>query len=224
MMRIIILAAGQDSMLDGMIKCLIRHPGDGRTVLDHVAEAAGGMPITVVVGYRAVEIIHQYPQFDYVINEDWAITNNAYSLGLALDGSPCIVTSGDMFVNRETFRLLADDGENHALASNRENRGVNAINAALEGGKICGIYKGPLRNPKDVELLGIFSISSPELLALWKKQCLTHSNLFCGQTLPAGPGLPAVTPRFMGAGCVYHEINTVADYLRLVQTCGAPRN
>lgn len=223
-MRIIILAAGQDIMLDGMIKCLIRHPGDGRTVLDHVAEAASGIPITVVVGYRAVEIIHQYPHFDYVINKDWAITNNAYSLGLALDESPCIVTSGDIFVNRQTLELLSDDGRNHALASKRENRGVNAINAKVDGGRICDIYKGPLQDPADVELLGIYCLTSPELLALWKKQCLEHSNLFCGQTLPVSPGLPDITPRFMGPDCVYHEINTVADYLRLVHECNVPKN
>lgn len=223
-MRIIILAAGQDIMLDGMVKCLIRHPGDGRTVLDYVAEAADGMPVTVVVGYRAVEIIHLYPHFDYVINKDWAITNNAYSLALALDGSPCIVTSGDIFVNRKTFSLLADDGGDHALASKRENRGVNAINAEMKGDRICSTYKGPLQNPADVELLGIFSLTSPELLALWKKQCLEHSNLFCGQTLPLGPELDAITPRFLGPGCMHHEINTVADYLRLVHACNTPKN
>lgn len=223
-MRIIVLAAGQDGILDGMIKCLIRHPQDGRTILDRIIDAAAGMPVTVVAGYRAIEIIERHPGLDYVLNYDWAVTNNAWSLGLALDAAPCIVMPGDVFINRQTVERLLESDADCALASRRENRGPTAINAEIAGNRIREIYTGPLHDPEDVELLGIFKISSPALLEGWKKNCMAHSNLFCGQTLPVTHKSPQITPIFMEPGCRYHEINTVADYLRLIQACEASPN
>lgn len=211
-------------MLDGMSKCLIRHPRDGKTILDHMAESVHEIPITVVVGYKAVEIIERYPYFNYVVNHDWAITNSAYSLGLALDDSPCIVAPGDIFVNKQTMDCLLRGNSDCALATRRENRGLTAINAEICDERINEIYMGPLHDPCDVELVGIFKISSPELLSIWKKNCMVHSNLFCGQTLPVAPALPSISPCFMDQRCMYHEINTVSDYIRLVRSCNGTNN
>ena len=55
--------------------------------------------ITVVIGFGALQIMESYPDLNYVINDNWATTNNAMSLGLALNqiNSPTYVVSGDMF-------------------------------------------------------------------------------------------------------------------------------
>lgn len=222
-MKIIVLAAGQDGILDGMIKCLIRHPEDGKTILEYVVEAADGIPVSVVVGYKAIEIIERYPGLDYVINSEWAVTNNAYSLGLALDETPCIVMPGDIFINRSTILALMAGPENCALVSARENRGIRAISAELNGERISVTYTGQLRDPGDMELLGLFKITSPALLAEWKKNCLAHSNRFCGETLPLATQLPGVQALRIKESCGYDEINTVADYLRLIKACARSR-
>ena len=75
--RAIILAAGRGHQLDGVNKVLIRHPKTGRTILDHAIEAFAGKNVTVVVGFRAIQIMELYPQLDYVLNPEWAVTGNA---------------------------------------------------------------------------------------------------------------------------------------------------
>src|ERR1700733_10391945 len=86
--NVIILAAGKSLQLDGISKALIRHPATGKTVLDYAVEAFAGKRITVVVGFRAIHIMQNYPRLRFVHNPDWALTNNAMSLGLALGNLP----------------------------------------------------------------------------------------------------------------------------------------
>lgn len=52
-----------------------------------------------MIGFGALQIMESYPDLNYVINDNWATTNNAMSLGLALNqiNSPTYVVSGDMF-------------------------------------------------------------------------------------------------------------------------------
>lgn len=214
-MRAIILAAGQGNVMDGMIKCLIRHPLDGKTILEHAIAAFAGMRITVVVGYRAVEIIQTFPQLDYVFNEEWAVTNSAYSLGLALDDTPCFVASGDLLFTNSLVRTMGQGPDNLALSSPRENRGLTAINCVCSKNVLRETYMGPLRAPDHDELIGLYKISSPLLLRRWKELSLQHSNLFNGQTLPASEKNAPIHRMRLPEEEPFHEINTVADYLRL---------
>lgn len=218
-MRAIILAAGQDIVLDGMIKCLIRHPIDGKTILEHAAFAFEGMEVTVVVGYRAIEIIQMFPRFTYVFNEEWAVTNSAYSLGLALDQNPCFVASGDLLFEHSLIAAMEAGPANLALTSARENRGLTAINSICRKERLIETYMGPLRDPDHDELLGVYKISDPQLLRRWTTDCLQHSNLFNGQTLPVGESGTPIHRIRLSEKDFFHEINTVADYLRLVKLC-----
>ena len=65
-MRVIILAAGQGFLLDGMVKCLVRAPHDGRALLERAVEAFAGHQVTVVVGYRAVAVMEAFRDLDFV--------------------------------------------------------------------------------------------------------------------------------------------------------------
>lgn len=217
-MRAIILAAGQGNVLDGMIKCLIRHPVDDKSILEHALRAFDGMRVTVVVGYRAIEIIQSFPWLDYVVNDEWAVTNSAYSLGLALNDEPCFVASGDLIFGAGLVRAMLEAGPDLALTSPRENRGLTAINCVDDNGRISEAYMGPLRSAAHDELLGLYKISSPSLLRQWKKRSLRHGNLFNGQTLPTGESSPIIAMRIPPDEKLF-EINTVADYLRLVEAC-----
>jgi choline kinase len=213
--RVIVLAAGRGHQLDGATKVLIRHPATGRTILDHFIDAFAGKRITVVVGFRAIQIMEQYPQLDYVINHDWAVTNNAMSLGLALDGEPSYVTSGDIFLERALIDELDQAAPNLALTELRDNRTLTAIHCVLrDDGSIAETYQGPVKDVRHPEAIGLFKITDDELLRRWKHLSIRHGNLFVGQTLPCEEAPIAAVPR---NDHPFVEINTPADYLRLLE-------
>lgn len=212
--KVIILAAGQGFRHDGMNKVLIRHPKTGKTILDHAIEAFSGKKITVVVGYRAIQVMELYPQLDYVINADWALTNNAMSLGLALTDEPTYVVSGDMFFTKELITDLDCGDENLVLTEKRENRALSAVHCIVgENKQINETYQGPVRNIEHPEVIGMFKISNPNILSEWKKLCIRHGNLFVGQVLPCQ--YDPIYDHNLGKHD-FEEINTAADYLRLI--------
>jgi choline kinase len=215
--RAIILAAGRGHQLDGINKILIRHPVTGKTILDHAISAFTGKKITVVVGFRAVQIMQKYPELDYVINHDWALSNNAMSLGLALDTEPTYVISGDIFIEDDLIRELDECGSNLALTEHRENRTLTAIHCILrKNNTIEEVYQGAVRDMSHPEAIGLFKISDEELLQRWKHLCIRHGNLFVAQTLPCD-GMPICSVPIKDH--TFKEINTPADYLRFIQEC-----
>ncbi len=214
----IILAAGQGFSLDGINKVLIVHPKSGKTILEHALEAFSGKKITVVVGFRAIKIMEKFPHLDYVINPDWALTNNAMSLGLALSNEPCYVVSGDIFFEKKLIDALDNAPDNLVLTQNRENRTLSAIHCVTnEENEIIETYQGPVRSAKHPESVGLFKISDALILREWKKRCITHSNLFVGQTLPCEliNGEKIIAQPLNENP--FDEINTAADYLRFIQ-------
>lgn len=218
--QVIVLAAGRGSQADGMAKCLIRHPADRGTVLDHVATAFEGRRIIVAVGFRAIQVMDHYPEFDFVINENWSDTNNAMSLGLALEDRPTYVVPGDVFLDGSLVEYLDGLGPDVALVSNLENRIPTAINAVLRAdGTIASSYQGAIQDVEHPELLGTFKISTPEVLLEWRRRCVRNSNWFAGMALPFD--LAPVMPAAVGSH-VYDEVNTPADYWRLIQATRSP--
>jgi len=211
----IILAAGRGHQVDGMAKVLIRHPATGRTILQHAVEAFAGKRVVVVVGFRAVQIMESAPQLDYVVNQDWALTNNAMSLGLALDGEPTYVVSGDMFFDRALVEHLDAGEPDLVLTELRENRTLSAIHCVLRPDQsIAETYQGPIRDVSHPEAIGLFKISDPAILGRWKRVCVQHGNLFVGQTLPCDQAPVRSAP--LGEHGFF-EVNTPADYLRLME-------
>jgi L-glutamine-phosphate cytidylyltransferase len=111
-MKAVILAAGQGTRIRSVHgehpKCLIEV--DGNTILDHQLEAlsmAGINDVAIVVGYEKEQIIlHLNTRFltnnqriHFIENPAFAITNNIYSLWLALDwlrGDSFIVLNADV--------------------------------------------------------------------------------------------------------------------------------
>lgn len=218
----IVLAAGKSLQLDGVSKALIRHPQDGRTILDHAIEAFSGMKITVVVGFRAIHVMQHYPDLHYVHNPDWALTNNAGSLGLALaelDCAPCYVISGDIFVGRRLIQRLDRGAPDLVLTSLREKRTLSAVHCMTDDGtRVVGTYQGPVRSMSHPESVGLFKLSSPALLSAWQRRCVEHSNLFAGQLLPCGDDLPRILSEPLHDDELFFEINSPTDYMRLIET------
>lgn len=212
--RAVILAAGQGFQLDGISKILIRHPSTGKTILDHAIEAFADKKITVVVGFRAIQIMESYPMLDYVINPDWALTNNAMSLGLALTEEPCYVVSGDIFFSNELIQKLDAGPPNLALTDSRENRTLTAIHCITDvDNRITETYQGPIRDIKNPEAIGLFKITDKTTLQEWRKLCIFHGNMFAGQILPCKH---VAIEAFPLGGQMFDEINTPTDYLHLI--------
>ena len=88
---LILLAAGHSIGADGIIKCLIKHPVTRKNILETAREIFSDFNIRVVVGYRALEIISEYPEFSYVVNNEWSFTGNAYSLASAIQSNRALV-------------------------------------------------------------------------------------------------------------------------------------
>jgi choline kinase len=215
-MRCIILAAGESIFLDGMIKSLLINPLTGLSFLKQACTAFASCEITVVVGHRAIEIMQAFPELNYVYNSDWAVTNNAYSLGLALDERPCIVISADLLLSNKLIDQIMTAPLNSILVSKKENRIPTEINCVVNNSTLIETYMGPLRSSEDPASIGVFKLSSCNLLRLWKNRCLQHGNLFAGQTLPLGSKLEPIFALPLVAEAVVHEVNTVLDYMRLL--------
>jgi len=213
--KAIILAAGRGSQADGMAKALIRHPVSGKTILDHAIEAFAGKKIVVVVGFRAMQIMERRPEVDYVINHEWAITNNAMSLGLALDEEPAYVVSGDIFFEPALIKHLDTLGPDLALTESRENRTLSAIHCVLRSDRsVASTYQGPVQDMAHPEAIGLFKISTAETLRQWKRLCVKHGNLFVGQTLPCNAAPILAVDK---GDATFDEINTPTDYLCLIE-------
>ena len=115
-MKAVILAAGQGTRIRSVHgehpKCLIEV--DNATILDHQLDAlsmVGINDVAIVVGYEKEQIIAHVnartllrPRIRFIESPAFAITNNIYSLWLALDwlrGDSFIVLNADVIFNPE---------------------------------------------------------------------------------------------------------------------------
>jgi choline kinase len=215
-LRVIVLAAGQGYQLDGFNKLLIKHPIDGKCIVERYLEAFKGKNITFVVGYRAINVMHSYPRLDYVYNDSWAVTNNSYSLSLAISDEPCYVLSGDLLFNPELISKLDVSAPDLVVSQMRNNRTLSAINIAINKNQVINeAYQGKLKSVNHPEAVGIFKISNPKLLASWKRNCIEYGNLFVGQNIPFEEGIDVLSYDLLNFKI--DEVNTVMDYMRLLK-------
>jgi choline kinase len=215
-MRGIILAAGQAVQLDGYNKLLIKDPIDGTPIIEKYLTAFEGHDISVGLGYRSINVMHEYPQLHYIYNSEWAVSNSSYSLSLALNTEPCYVISGDFFIEPDLIHAMDQIDGNVIGTLNRENRTLSALNVATNSdGEVTDIYQGKLKNIHDAEAVGIYKITSKDLLNSWRKNCTNHSNLFIGQNLALGSN--ATLNTFDLAQFRLDEVNTPLDYIRISQ-------
>lgn len=215
-MRVIVLAAGQGFQLDGINKCLIREPHSGQRIMDKIIRAFANYSITVVVGYQAVSIMQDYPQLNYIYNQDWGVTNNSYSLGLALTTEPCYVLSCDLLFEPALIQDMERASPNIILTEQRDNRTLSAVNCIVNENRIIETYQGALRHHQDTEAIGIYKISDPALLQGWKQNCLQFRNLFVGLNLLFNENDPPIISFDKGSHRFF-EVNTPLDYMRLLE-------
>ena len=156
--RAVLLAAGSAQRLrpltDAMPKCLL--PIGGRTIVSRAVAslaAHGIRDITVVDGFEGDQIraalTSEFPAewFDFVENADFATTNNAWSLTLALarraQPEPLLLLDGDLVFDAPVIeRLLRDTRENSLAVRTSGGVGEEDVKVALApDGRISDIGK-----------------------------------------------------------------------------------
>lgn len=158
-MQAVILAAGTASRLRPLTehcpKCLLQI--GGKTLLERTIEAITGSginEITVVTGYLKDMIVtflnEHYPNltFHFIHNEDYASTNNIFSLWLArtqVEGKDFLLMDSDIYCDPLLVRAIAQQQET-ALALNRHELGEEEIKVipdadmhVVEISKTCSI-------------------------------------------------------------------------------------
>lgn len=214
-MRLIILAAGQGFKLDGFNKILLKDPITRQTILDYYLEYFSEYGITVVLGYKSITIMNEYPQLDYMYNKEWRLKGNSYSLALALTEEPCIILPSDLFFDEGLANLIKKAPDNMALVANTENRSIQALHCHVDDGKIANIYTG-VPKQDDPELMGVVKITDKNILRNWRKNCLINDSLsaFSGENLPYKEyDLFAVDKK----DNLLYEINTPDDYINFIK-------
>lgn len=129
MLKAVILAAGVAKRLrpltDKTPKCLLKVKG--KTLLGMTLENLqenGLFDIVIVTGFEAGQIrdfiSRNYPHLrvDYVHNPDYAVTNNSYSLWLAmqkLENHSMLLLDSDIVFEHSILRLLLESGKENVL-------------------------------------------------------------------------------------------------------------
>lgn len=183
-MKVIVLAAGQGYQLDGFNKLLLRNPHTNERIIESYLRLFNRDNLTFVVGYRAINVIHNYPNLNYIYNEYWATFNNSLSLYLAIDNNPTIVISGDLFLKDSILDKIYSKDDNLVITQNNELRSINSLNVSCNDSfRIKSIYQGKIKNIKDYEAMGIYKITDKNLLKSWKNNCLNNKDKLIGQNL-----------------------------------------
>lgn len=182
-MKLIILAAGDSYELDGFNKLTIKHPKYNMSIIDIYQKIFNVKHIQVVVGFRAMNIMNDYPDFDYILNNKWQTTGSAYSLSLALDKNPSYIISSDFILNPQLDNIFNSDKQDIVYVKKSESKRLTSLKCKVNNDIIENIYRGKSKNMNDYEILGIFKITDPDILYNWKIKSINNPTMYAGETL-----------------------------------------
>ena len=169
-MKLIILAAGDSFELHGFNKLLINHPVNEKNILETYQEIFNIDKVQIVVGYKAMELMNIYPQFEYIYNKNWQISGSSFSLSMALDNEPSYVVSSDFFIDNKTINNL-NSLENGAVIIEEENKRLSSLKVSVKNDFIVDVFSGKsIQNNQ--ELIGIYKITHADILNKWKVNCI----------------------------------------------------
>jgi hypothetical protein len=94
---------------------------------------------------------------------------------------------------------------------------LTSLNAKVnsDSSKIIEVYRGKAYN-NDPEILGVFKVSNPEILRLWKRNCIMEPNSYAGESLPYKEN--DISTIYLDDD-VITEINTPEDYINFIKRC-----
>lgn len=189
-MKAIILAAGSGRRLEALTehtpKCLIRV--GNQTIIDYQLQSLGAAhikDISIVLGYKSEMIkshLARYNDFKFTFfdNPNYAITNTAYSLLLAIQEmtDDFIYLNGDVLYHPEVIRRLNHAVRENPLAIIRKKTGDEEVKVVLNGIRIRSIGKKIQRGEAYGEFIGVGRFSG-NIIGEFKNS-LKHTVRSCG--------------------------------------------
>ena len=118
-MKYIVLSAGKgiESIQDesSLPKCLVSLQNN-KNIIDNILDIASELKIkdvSIIGGYKILEIMKQYPQLKYFYNEKWEETNSLYSLSKAIEymDDDIIISYSDTLYTKETIEKIIQKNE-----------------------------------------------------------------------------------------------------------------
>ena len=161
----------------------MKNPINKKTIIEEYIDFFNPSNVKIVLGYKAIDVMNEYPNFDYIINQDWQITGSAYSLYLALDSNPCYVVSSDLFLSKLLNKKINNTYKNFICSVNTESKRLTALNIKIKNNKVSEVYRGVSKN-NDNELINFFKITDSNILNIWKKNCKNNPEGYVGELLP----------------------------------------
>lgn len=191
-MRALILAAGMGTRLKELTsshpKCLTIVQGE--TILERQISSflqSGITEIYVVIGYMAEEILKRYSErwsnVTFIINEEYATTNNMYSCFLArkyLDGHEFFLINGDVFLDPEILFRVGDQRD--VLCLDSQYYKEDSMKVILKDGQIRKISKTISEKDSKGSSIDLYCFSSKSsiiyfsYIANYLQENVTHWN------------------------------------------------
>ncbi|MEP6768018.1 MAG: phosphocholine cytidylyltransferase family protein [Acidobacteriota bacterium] len=192
--RVILLAAGSAQRLrpltDALPKCLLEV--GGRSIVSRavsILAAEGIQRITVVDGFEGDRLrgalTSEFPPdwFDFRRNEEYAATNNAFSLRLALSGvdEPILLLDADVLFDAAVVRLLLDGPHANRMAvRTRGALGEEEMKVSVDGGGRIEDVGKELSGPAAGESVGLAIFSAPfvrRLVPVLERRLITERRV-----------------------------------------------
>ena len=200
--------------MDGIHKLKLLIPATKDTIKTHIQNSFPGN-LSIVVGYRAAELMSEWPDLDFSYNKRWYETGSAESARIGLRDlkkqNPVIIMPCDIIFSPKASATINNCNDDSIFVVNSENRSANALNVILDGEKIIDCYRGPKKDGSHPEAKGVAKIFSKEKLDIVSKECELNPNSFFIEAL-------------IKSGCKFNsvdltgeinEINTTDEYFQL---------
>jgi ribonucleotide monophosphatase NagD (HAD superfamily)/choline kinase len=146
-MKLVILNAGIGSRLENITKnkpkCLLNLIKGYKTLLENQLMIFNKFEILLIIGYKSemiIDVIKNYKNVSYVINEEYNTTNNMYSINLAknfIGNDPFFVLNGDIYIEEQILNDIKsmDLNFNSVFVQkhkfNDENMKVNVVDSFI---------------------------------------------------------------------------------------------
>ena len=209
---LLILSAGRGIGLDGFHKLNLVAPSTEETILARYRRQLSE-DATIVVGYRAPELMARYPCLDYVYNYNWFETGSAFSAAVGLRKGPVIVLPSDLFLEEAAAETIRTATGNVIFTSSTENRLKKAANVSTEGNAVTDIYNGPKRHGDDAEFKGIVRIEDSDLRKVLVASCEANPSAAFSDCL----AMHKEAFRAVDTGGDVVEINAVEEYMEFFE-------
>ena len=212
--NILVLAAGRGLSMDGIHKLKLLVPNTEDTIKSHIENHFPGS-LSLVAGYRAAELISEWPKVNFFYNNRWYETGSSESARIGLlslsDSLPITIMPCDIIFTKKASKIINSCNSDSIFLVNTENRSSNALNVIVNGDKIVDCYRGPKKDGSHLEATGISKIFSNDKLETIIENCSNNPNNFFIETIIKS----SCEFDWLDITNEVNEINTTEEYFEL---------